>query len=80
MYILSVSGALGPSEITEVLDLNNLSSSHPWTVQATQGNTGEGLHDAFKIMARMVKAFHKESIKGDSNGLYHARAEDATEV
>ncbi|XP_072024489.1 uncharacterized protein [Amphiura filiformis] len=74
-------GALGVSEITDVLDLNTLSTSHPWSVQSTQGNTGEGLHDAFKIMARMVKAFHKESHKGDSNnGLYHTRAEDATEV
>ncbi len=80
MFCFVLSGALGPAEITDVLDLNNLSSSHPWSVQATQGNTGDGLHDAFKIMARMVKSFHKESHKGDSNGLYHTRTEDATEV
>lgn len=69
------------AEISEVLELKRLSPQHPWHVQETQAHEGEGLTEAFKILARMVKQFHKELSK--QNPLVSKAAGpsvDATEV
>ncbi|XP_071485765.1 ADP-ribosylation factor 1-like 2 [Diadema antillarum] len=72
-------GALSASEITDIMDLKRLSPNHPWYVQPTQGNTGVGLHDAFKVLARMVKQFHKDLSKAELINR-HESGPDATEV
>ena len=70
-------GAYNAARISEVMDLQSLSENHPWLVIETQASTGEGLQEAFKTMARMVKQFHKDSSKAD---IGNAKSGDATEV
>ena len=70
-------GAYNAARISEVMDLQSLSDNHPWMVIETQASTGEGLQEAFKTMARMVKQFHKDSSKAE---LGNSKSGDATEV
>ncbi|XP_022097926.1 ADP-ribosylation factor-like [Acanthaster planci] len=70
-------GAYNAARVSEVMDLQALSENHPWQVIETQASTGEGLHEAFKTMARMVKQFHKDSSKAD---IASSKSGDATEV
>ena len=72
-------GTLSASEITDIMDLKRLTPNHPWYVQPTQGNSGVGLHDAFKVLARMVKQFHKELSKAELLNRQEG-GPDATEV
>lgn len=69
-------------EISEILELKRLSPQHPWHVQETQAHEGQGLTEAFKILARMVKQFHKELSKQNPSIVQKAASSsvDATEV
>lgn len=75
-------GAMKSAEISEVLELKRLSPQHPWHVQETQAHEGEGLTEAFKVLARMVKQFHKELAKQNNSLIQRSAGSsiDATEV
>ena len=70
-------GAYSAARVSEVMDLQALSENHPWQEIETQASTGEGLQEAFKTMARMVKQFHKDAGKAD---IASSKSGDATEV
>lgn len=48
-------------EITNVFDLDKLSSEHEWCIQGCSTRTGDGIMEGFLKLAEMIRKNHKNS-------------------